>query len=404
MIELSLSELREGLTLARSIYRPSGEILLSQGFTLTQEVITRLVDTGQSQFWIQEVGLEHIIPEEILPDFLLNQAADELRQNTEHFRKKVKAPAQGNTQNIDTKALLKEPGRFNDALLSSRIIKIARTLVKDFKKNRLPYLLHLTTSRTQANYRFQHAADTAVVSIALGRAFQMEEGDLEILAVGAMLMDIGTALLPLNLIDKNDRFSFAEFCALKEHPLLGFEILRNDPIIPLICAHIAYQHHERQDGGGYPRRLLGTNRPPLKQEVNDKRNIHRFAEIVAVADEYMSLVKPKPFQPPKSPVEAIKFLLKSSGTQLNSAIVDTLIPMIPIFSVGTRIQLINASKPELLGATAVISKTNPERQDRPEITVIYDSNGNWIEHEIIDLKKCAEYAIQQISMPTASGQ
>jgi len=269
--------------------------------------------------------------------------------------------------------------------------------VKEFKKNRMPLLLHLTTTRTQANYRYQHAADTAVVAIALGRAFQMEEAELEELAIGAMLMDIGTALLPLNLIDKTSRYNFAEFSALKEHPTLGFEILRNDPIIPLICAHISYQHHERQDGGGFPRRLVGNNRPPLKQEINDKRFIHRFAEIVSVADEYMSLVKPKPFLPPKAPVEAIKFLLKSSGTQLNSAIIDTLIPMIPIFSVGTRLQVIAAAKPEHIGALAVISKTNPDRQDRPEITLVYNAKGEWIDHEIIKLTENNEYAIQPAS-------
>jgi len=398
VIELSMKELRPGQTLGRAIYRPSGEVLLSKGFTLTHEVINRLQEIGQSRYWIQEAGLEHITPEEILPEFLLFQASEELRINAEHFRKKAKVQDNINIANFDPKAMLKDTARFTDSLLSSRILKVARTISKEFRKNKLPFLLHFTSVRTQANYMFQHAVDAAVVAAAIGRTFQFEEEELEHLVLGTMLMDIGTLLLPWSLVIKPDRLTFAEFCALKEHPTFGFEILRLDPLIPLICAHIAFQHHERMDGGGYPRRLIGYNNPPLKQEINDKRSIHRFAEIVAVADEYMSLVQPRPFAPPKSPVESIKFLLKASGNHLNSAVVDALIPMIPIYSVGSRVLIIAAHQEKMIGATAVISKTNIDRQDRPEITLLYDSEGNWIEHEIIAMETNSQVMIQQASM------
>lgn len=389
MIELSYNEMRPGQTLARSIYRPSGEVLLTMGFSLTREVIEKLKDMGQSRFWIQEPGLEHIVPEEILPDFLLNQAAEELRQNAEYFRRKAKISETLENEIID-------PARFVDTLLSSRLVKVARTLVKEFKKNKAPFLLQFTTTRTISSFPFQHAVDTAVVALALGRTFQFDETELEHLALGSMLMDIGAQVLPTSMANKSERLSFAEFNALKEHPSYGFEILRNDSIIPLICAHIAYQHHERQDGGGYPRRLLGTNKPPLKTENKDKRSIHRFAEIVSVADEYVALAQPRPFQPQKSPLDAIKFLLKASGSQLNSSIVDVLIPMIPIYSVGTRVQLVAAHKEELIGAVAVISKTNANRQDRPEITLIYDAQGNWLEHTVFNLDEKPDIVVQQV--------
>lgn len=390
VIELAYRELRPGQTLARSVYRPTGEVLLTMGFPLTAEVIEKLSDVGQSRFWVQEEGLEHIIPDEILPDFLLSQAAEELRQNAEYFRRKAKISEKLENDEIDS-------SRFTDSLLSNRLVKVARTLVKEFKKNKPPYLLQFTTTRTHANYPFQHSADAAVVSMALGRAFQFDETELEHLALGTMLMDIGAQVLPPNLANKSERLTFSEFNALKEHPAIGFEILRNDTVIPLICAHIAYQHHERQDGGGYPRRLMGTNKPPMKADSKDKRSIHRFAEIVSVADEYMSLIQPRPFLPQKSPLDAIKFLLKAAGTQLNSAIVDVLIPMIPIYSIGTRVQVVAAHKESLVGCTAVISKTNPERQDRPEITLIYDAQGTWIEHTVYNLEERPELVVQQVS-------
>jgi len=396
LIELNVNELRPDQALARTVYRPSGDVLLTVGFKLTEEVIAHLSEIGQSLFWIQEPGLEHIIPEEIMPDFLLGPAAEELRANAEHFRRVAKVPDNFDTKMVRPKELVCEPSRFSGSLNSSRLIKIARGLAKEFRRSKPPFLLHFTTPRSVANYPFQHAVDTAIVAAAIGRIFQFDEDDIENLVLGTMLMDIGMQLLPLNLTNKSDRMSFAEFSAIKEHPMFGFEILRNDSQIPLICAHIAFQHHERQDGGGYPRRLIGRNASPQKSELNDKRYIHRFAEIVSVADEYMMLAHAKPFQPQKSPLDAIKFLLRSAGTQLNSAIIDTLIPMIPVFSVGNRVQVIASSKHSLLGATAVISKTNPERQDRPEITLIYDAKGNWIEHEVYHLAQHPGIAIQQI--------
>ena len=397
MIELAAKELRPGQVLARTIYRPDGEILLSSGYTLTADVVKKLLALDQSRYWVQEEGLENIIPEELIPEFLLNQISEDLRQNAQFFRKAAKVPELLDLALFDPKLLINNSARFIDTIQASKVLRSARILVKELKRQKQPFLLHFTTQRSQSNFLFQHAVDAAVVAAALGRTYQLEDSKLETLVVGTMLMDIGMCLLPARLSSKPDRLSFAEFCALKEHPTFGFEILRNNPALPLTSAHIAYQHHERQDGGGYPRRLIGTNNPPLRQDMSDKRLIHRLAEIVSVADMYMSLSRPSPSQAAKSPLEVIKFLLRASGTHLNSSIVDTLIPMIPLYSVGSRVEIVAAPTPDLVGCIALVSKTNPTRQDRPEITMVYDAKGSWIKHDVMKLEEHSQITIQEIT-------
>ncbi|NLB62653.1 MAG: HD domain-containing protein [Fibrobacter sp.] len=399
MIELTVNELKAGLSLARSVYRSTGEILLTAGYTLTNEVIEKLKESEQFIFWVQEPGLEHILPEELIPEHLYNQAVEELRLNAEHLKKSINI----NSENFDyrefnVKTFLKSLSNLPDALLASRITKLGHTLSRELRRVQQPFLLHLASTRNRGNYLLQHAVDVTIVAICLGRYLQYSEEELENLAVGTLLMDIGLQALPGDIAVKAQRLSIHEFNALKEHPNLGFEIIRNSTTIPLVCAHVAYQHQERQDGGGYPRRLTGTNTLPLKQKINDKRSIHRYAEIAAVADAFVSLIKPRPGEKIRTPVEAIKFLLLAATTQLNAAIVETLIPMIPILGTGSRVKIIAAPDEKLVGYTAIVSKSNPAYQELPEITLLYDAHNQWTEHVIINLAENPGYALQQISI------
>ena len=130
-------------------------------------------------------------------------------------------------------------------------------------------MINLNNIRNQSNYIHQHALDSTVISIMLGKKFGYTTFELEELAQGCLLMDVGYLAMPEELVNRTGRYSFSEFSLLKEHPTFGFAILRENPKIPLISSHVAYQHHERQDGGGYPRRLKGDNKPPLRE--NDHR-------------------------------------------------------------------------------------------------------------------------------------
>lgn len=394
MIEVATSELRRGQVLTRSVYRNNGEIMLTSGFSLTDEVISKLRHMDQSSYWIQEDGLEDIIPNEMLPDYMINQAVEELRLNAEYFRQKVGLSTYKQTTQIyNPFAFMKDVSKFDDSLRAKRLSKVSHVLAKEIRQKKAPFILHLPSVRTQENYLFQHAVDSALVSAVLGRIFTYSDDEIEKLILGVMLMDFGYFVLPGNLAMKSGRLSMEEFKLMKEHPSFGFEIIRNNSSIPLICSHVAFQHHERQDGGGYPRRLFGTNLAPLKTEVKDKRHILRYAEIAAVADTYVNLIHPRPGELVRTPVEAIKFLLKAANTHLNATIVDAIIPLIPLFSVGSRVQIVSSQDDFLIGCQAVICENN---DDRPQIILIRDAEGEKIKPQRLNLNERRDIAVLQI--------
>lgn len=109
---------------------------------------------------------------------------------------------------------------------------------------------------------------------------------LKQLALGALLHDIGYAL--------------ADERGTETHVWNGFHLLRKHPEFPLFSAHVALQHHERVDGSGYPKRF-------------DGQNIHLFARICAIADDFDHLVNDR--TSPYHPADAASILREKAGRE-----------------------------------------------------------------------------------------
>jgi hypothetical protein len=162
----------------------------------------------------------------------------------------------------------------------------------------------------------------------------------------------------------------------RQHTVFGYLMLSQNPAIPSTSSAVALQHHEREDGSGYPQGLRGDNRPPLK-DISRKNVIHRFAEIVAVADVYDSLISGRHIEdiPPCPPRDAIRKIIQMSGTTLNSEIVKVLVSIIPLFPVGARIRVTNAPSPQLNGYYGVVAKDNHDNLECPLI-ILYETKNH----------------------------
>jgi HD-GYP domain-containing protein (c-di-GMP phosphodiesterase class II) len=161
-------------------------------------------------------------------------------------------------------------------------------------------------------------------------------------------------------------------------------MLSQNPAIPPTSAAVALQHHERQDGSGYPRGIKGENRPPLK-DFSRKKVIHRFAEIVAVADLYeMLTLGRRHYSDRHSAQDAIKRVVEMGGTKLNSEVVKTLVSIVPLFPTGARIRIVNAPVPQLVGYSGVVAKNDPEHPDEPSLVLYETRNHQRITPILID--------------------
>jgi hypothetical protein len=378
MFQIALKELRVGHVLARSIYRDTGEIMLSTGFRMTPDVSTKLDAIGIDRIWVQEEGLEDLESEDLVSEVTINQCVLLLRKTVLDFRSKIGLIKANSEEPIPSpEQILSKPEEIKEALNIAAFRKVAAEIYQELKKAD-PSLLHITGTRSLGNFYEQQSIDCAIIAALLAKRYNFSPDEMEDLILAVLLMDIGYFILPEHVLSLNSKLSLQELELKKQHTNYGFEIIRLCNL-SLICANVALQHHERQDGGGYPRKLVGTNNPPVRSTgPTVKGTINRYAEIASVALDYISLIVPPPGIAAQTPINSIKFLVRLSGAKLNSAIVETLIAMIPVYSAGDRIMVTSDGEGELTGYIGIVMRSNTKEQNKPSIVLIYNKDGEKI--------------------------
>jgi PAS domain S-box-containing protein len=132
-------------------------------------------------------------------------------------------------------------------------------------------------------YTAGHQQRVAVLAQMIARQLQFDEESSARLTIAASLHDLGKISIPLDILAKPSRLSEPEYAIITEHPAIGHEILADVPFDwPL--ADVVLQHHERIDGSGYPQGL-------------DRRDVHLWARILAVADVVEAMSSHRPYRP-----------------------------------------------------------------------------------------------------------
>ena len=151
-----------------------------------------------------------------------------------------------------------------------------------------------------------------VEKIALRIHFHVDE--IEVLVDAARLHDIGKLGIQKTILNKNGKLTEDEWKVIKEHPIIGEDILRSVVFDKQMLAMVRY-HHERYDGTGYPDGLKG-------------KDINIFAHIIAVADAYDAMTSDRAYRRAFSKEEALKELVKGKGKQFNPEIADAFIRLL----------------------------------------------------------------------------
>jgi HD-GYP domain-containing protein (c-di-GMP phosphodiesterase class II) len=383
MIRLGLHEVRSGMVLARSLVSDNGDLLLAAGFLINERILAKMKVMELTGCWVYEEGTELVAPEEVISEQFANQVQGVLRDNAELMQK----TAEVKEATLDAlQHLLSEPHRFRNIIVYEKMKNVVREILDALLK-RDPVTINLNSIRHKNMWLHQHALDVTVTAILLAQNLKYALKEIEELALGCLLMDTGMVILADPLFKKSGPLTEEEMSLIREHATFGYAILRENEQVPLTVAHVAYQHHERQDGHGYPRKLRGNNTLPMKTLSADRGMIHRYAEIASVCDVYNNLIAPRPgTMPPRSPEEAMKILILAAGTHLNRAVVDALITMIPIYPVGCRVVVVQDRKYNLYaGFTGVVAKYRPENPENPIVVVLTNRDKKKVKPFTLDL-------------------
>ncbi len=157
-------------------------------------------------------------------------------------------------------------------------------------------------------YTAGHTLRVAEIAVRIGQILGLEPERLRVLARAGVLYDVGKIWIPDDILNKPGALTTAEFDVIKQHPLLGHEILRRAGSLDQEIAIIA-THHERMDGAGYPYGL-------------ESDDILVEARIIAVADVYDSLATDRPQRPAFDRAEVHRIMRAAAGPQLDPGLVE----------------------------------------------------------------------------------
>jgi HD-GYP domain-containing protein (c-di-GMP phosphodiesterase class II) len=205
------------------------------------------------------------------------------------------------------------------ALRSSQLQRYAADLRETFKQERSRSQelkrSYRATVRALANaveardaYTGRHAERVAAYGLELASAAGLDLADTPEMEFGFLLHDVGKVAVPDAILFKAARLTPDEYTLIRNHPTIGWEILRDIDFLgeaKLVVRH----HHERWDGTGYPDGLKGDDIPLA-------------ARIFSVADTLDALTTTRPYRPASSFAEARKIILAATGTQFDPGVIE----------------------------------------------------------------------------------
>jgi hypothetical protein len=206
-----------------------------------------------------------------------------------------------------------------------------------------------------ADYLAFHQARVAVMALRIGANVGYDHRRLLTLGMAGALIDVGLWQLPDTLLRRVDALTGDELAAYRSHPRVSAETLRrwappNEAIVQAVL-----EHHEREQGQGFPQGLTGAAIDP-------------DAKILGLADMYTGLTVPPTARPRLRPHEAVREIVKSRHEAFPSPLIKALLSEISVFPPGTVVRL----NTEEIGRVVAVNRNHPLR---PRVEVMADAKG-----------------------------
>lgn len=257
--------------------------------------------------------------------------------------------------------------RTSDKLDVHRLESAVTPMVNSILRN--PAALScLVRLQKKDDYLYHHSLASLVWATILGRYIGLIHEDLNVIALGALLLDVGKIRLPDTMLRKPDKLDEEETRLMYQHVEFGLDILSETQDLDQRVNDMVAHHHERYNGTGYPIGLKGSQIPV-------------FGRIASIVDAYDAMITPRPYAEPMSSYEAFRQLRALADVEFQAELIDQFTQAIGVFPTGTLVELNT-------GEVAVVTKQNRVRRLRPEIMVIMNPEKDIMESfSVVDLNK-----------------
>lgn len=354
-----------------------GDLLLDQNFVLlpvtvpvTEELTKALKEWNFSEFICEndislggDIGVSENTQDKSKQDEAKLQAEEKVKNSLKNALEKANAGKFANTERsrmdsvetvyneymnyINTVYTNYATTKKINAQELSDTVKDLCIFIRDNKR----YVLRITPSeeaRTR-NFLVTHSMRTTVLAITLGIELHIALSKLIELGITSILHEIGMLRLPPQLYMTDRKLSNAERAQISTHPLLGCTILK-ELEFPLSIQLGVLEHHEKENGKGYPQHLSG-----------DK--ISNYAKIIAVACSFEAITAPRQYKTERTTFDAMVEMLKNQNQQYDPTVIKALLYSLSLFPIGAYVYLQN-------GKIAIVTDVDPSNPKNPIVQLV----------------------------------
>jgi len=217
----------------------------------------------------------------------------------------------------------------------------------------------LTAMRNYDNYTFTHMVNVAILTMGQARALGIEGRLLREFGLSALMHDIGKVRTPKAILNKPATLTDDEFQIMRRHTIDGAEILRRTPEMPVLAPVVAFEHHLRLDGTGYP---VGVQRSAL--------NLGTM--LCSIADVYDAMRSQRGYQEAFPTERVLAVLKRNDGMQFDQHLVRRFVQLLGIYPPGNLVRLST-------GEIGVVIEVHAPDPYRPRVRVIFAADGSRLE-------------------------
>ncbi|HUF25067.1 MAG TPA: HD-GYP domain-containing protein [Vicinamibacterales bacterium] len=215
-------------------------------------------------------------------------------------------------------------------------------------------LIALAAMKKYDNYTFTHMVNVSILTMAQARALGIEGTLLREFGLSALMHDIGKVKTPKDILNKPSKLDDREFQIMKRHTIDGAAMLRQTPEMPSLSAVVAFEHHLRLDGQGYP--------DGVKRET-----LNLGTMLCSIADVYDAMRAQRVYKDAFPTDRILAVLAGNDGLQFDQHLVRRFVQLMGIYPPGSLVTLSD-------GRLALVTAIHAPIPERPTVRVLFESD------------------------------
>ncbi len=291
-IQLDLKSIKFGTSVPFDLYDEYGNVVVEMNTPLTEALIKHL-RTGGTEFLYynpdQSTAIRNVagldIKKNIVTDSHQNESVDLAKEIIDSIKKSI---------DFTTRSIT--PEKINKAHSN------VDSILKHVENNTDSIFTPFTKLKNLDEYTYIHSSNVSILGAILGARLEYNRAVRVSMGVGGLFHDIGKSLIDDKILNKNGPLNEEEYNAIKKHPELGHNIIKDIRDLSVLEKSIILYHHERPDSLGYP----------FKYNYNDYTgNVPKEVRLISICDTYSALILKSPYKPAFSPKKALRIIVNS---------------------------------------------------------------------------------------------